>query len=319
MHSKPMEKKLTMKKLILFLAVVLLVPTMATAQNNKKNGKKEVSPFIEGKQKVRKSDYDSIWKFTTFEAKKIYFCDFDYSQIPFIVEDRHPEWGNFTPVMNYLTTVSRSPMRICAIFAVNPAIQDEDRRASLVEEGRVQALEALKAYQAWATEEEMKNKLQLSVAQVDYRYWQGTDYFTTEQTDEQLIRVGVLLYFGTKKVNLFPSAAEGAKTFKDVRFFPNDATVVESWEPMLDSLATYLLQNERLEVLLRGYSDNTGTSAYNQGLSRQRAVEIKKKLIARGVPDYRVEIEAKGSEDPIGDNNTYEGRIANNRVAIIIQ
>ena len=314
-----MDKILIMKKLLLFLAVVLLIPTMAFAQNNKKNGKKEVSPFIEGKQKVRKSDYDSIWKFTTFEAKKIYFCDFDYSQIPTLVEFRHPDWGNFTPVMNYLTTVSRSPMRICAIFAVNPNVQDESLRAGLVEEGRTQALDALKSYQAWATEKEMKNKLQLSVAQVDYRYWQGTDYFTKEQTDDQLIHVGLLLYFGTKKINLFPSAAEGAKSFKDVRFFPNDATVVESWEPMLDSLATYLVENERLEVMLRGYSDNTGTDAYNKGLSRQRAVEIKKKLVARGVPDFRIEIEAKGSDDPIGDNNTNEGRIANNRVAIIIQ
>ena len=118
---------------------------------------------------------------------------------------------------------------------------------------------------------------------------------------------------------MFPSAAEGAKKFNDVKFFPNDATVVESWEPMMDSLATYLKENDRLEVMLRGYSDNSGTEAYNLGLSRQRAVEIKKKLTTRGISEYRIEIEAKGAEDPIGDNNTYEGRIANNRVAIIIQ
>ena len=307
-----------MKKLILLVLVALLVPMAATAQNSKK-GAKKVSPFIEGKQKVRKSDYDSIWKFTTFDAKKIYFCDFDYSTIPVLTEDRHPEWGNFTPVMNYLTTVARSPMRICAIFAVNPSVEDDALREQLVEQGREEALEALRCYQAWTTDRKLKNKLQLNVAQVDYRYWQGSEFFTTEQPADQLIHVGVLLYFGTKKINMFPSAAEGAKTFKDVKFFPNDATVVESWEPMLDSLATYLLQNERLEVMLRGYSDNTGTEAYNLGLSRQRAVEIKKHLVARGVSEYRVEIEAKGTADPIGDNSTYEGRIANNRVAIVIQ
>ena len=39
----------------------------------------------------------------------------------------------------------------------------------------------------------------------------------------------------------------------------------------------------------------------------------------RGVSEYRIEIEAKVSSDPLGDNNTYEGRIMNNRVAIIIQ
>ena len=307
-----------MKKLTLLILVALLAPLAVNAQNTKK-GAKVVSPFVEGKQKVRKSDYDSIWKFTTFDGKKIYFCDFDYSTIPALIDERHPDWGNFTPVMNYLTTVARSPMRICAVFAVNPTVEDDALREKLIEQGREEALEALKTYQAWAAEEKMKNKLQLNVAQVDYRYWQGTDFFTTEQPTDQLIHVGVLLYFGTKKINMFPSAAEGAKTFKDVKFFPNDATVVESWEPMLDSLAVYLQQNERLEVLLRGYSDSTGTEAYNVGLSRQRAVEIKKRLIARGISDYRIEIEAKGTADPIGDNSTYEGRIANNRVAIIIQ
>ncbi|MCR5066013.1 MAG: OmpA family protein [Bacteroidales bacterium] len=307
-----------MKRIILLILAVLVIPTVALAQKPKK-GAKEVSPFIEGKQKVRKVDYDSVWKFTTFDAKKIYFCDFDYSTIAAVTDVRHPDWGNFTPVVNYLQTVSRSPMRICALFAVNPSVEDEALRKELVEQGREEALEALKAYKAWADDEDMRNKLQFNVGQIDYRYWQGNDYFTTEQPADQLIHVGVLLYFGTKKVNLFPSAAEGAKTFPDVKFFPNDATVVESWEPMMDSLAAYLNQNERLEVMLRGYSDNSGTEAYNLGLSRQRAVEIKKKLTSRGVSEFRIEIEAKGTADPIGDNATYEGRIMNNRVAIIMQ
>lgn len=307
-----------MKKLILVLAIATLVPSFVFAQNNKK-GTKEVSPFIEGKQKVRKSDYDSIWKFTSFDAKKIYYCNFDYSTIPSQVDERHPNWGNFTPVMNFISNAGRTPMRMCAIFSVNPKIIDDAQRSQLIEQARQEALESLHAYQEWAADENMRNKLQLNVAQVDYRYWLGTEFFTTEQPDDAIIHVGMLLYFGTKKINMFPSAAEGAKSFKDVKFFPNDATVVESWEPYLDSLALYMQENERLEVLLRGYSDNSGTDAYNVGLSRQRAVEVKKKLVARGVKEYRIEIEAKGSDDPIGDNNTYEGRIANNRVAIILQ
>lgn len=307
-----------MKRFFLLIIAVIIIPACAVAQKPKK-GAKEVSPIIEGKQKVRKADYDSIWKFTTFDAKKIYFCDFDYSTIAAVTDERHPSWGNFMPVINYLQTVSRSPVRICAIFAVNPSVEDEALRNQLVEQGREEALESLNAYKEWADDEDMRNKVQFNVGQVDYRYWQGNDYFSTEQPADQLIHVGMLLYFGTKKVNLFPSAADGAKSFSDVKFFPNDATVVESWEPMMDSLAAYLIQNERLEVMLRGYSDNSGTEAYNLGLSRQRAVEIKKKLTSRGVSEYRIEIEAKGSEDPLGDNSTYEGRIMNNRVAIVIQ
>lgn len=307
-----------MKRFILLLTICMLLPALSMAQSKGK-AVKEVSPFIEGKQKVRQLDYDSIWKFTSFDAKKVYYCNYDYTEFTTATQNRHPQWGNFSSVMNFLTTQGRTPARICAVYAVNPTIEDGKRRNALIEEAQEEALASLEAFKAWAVKEEMKNKFQFQVAQVDYRYWKGTEYFTTQQPSDELIHVGLIIYFGTKKINLFPSSAEGAQSFKDIKFFPNDATVVESYEPLLDSLASYILQNERLEVLLRGYSDNVGTNAYNTGLSRQRCVEIKKRLLSRGVPEHRIEIEAKGSDDPIGDNNTYEGRIANNRVQIVIQ
>lgn len=309
-----------MKKLIAILMMALLVPIAANAQSTtKKGGKKEVSPVIEGKQKVRLADYDSVWKFTAFDAKKIYFLDFDYAQLPDIISIRKKDWRNFTPVMNYLSRVARAPMRICAVFAINPQVTDPEEIDRLVEEAREEALNDLSALTSWMKEQEMKNKVQINVARLDWRYWQGADYFYNEQPTDDIIRMGVVMYFGTKKIELFTSAAEGAPTFNDVKFFPNDATIPESYGPMLDQIAQYLNENDRLEVLLRGYSDNTGTSAYNTGLSRQRAVEVKKELIRRGIPEHRIEIEVKGDEDPIGDNNTYEGRIANNRVSVTLQ
>lgn len=310
---------MTMKRFLILALTLLIMAPMAMAQSQGKKGAKEVSPFIEGKQKVRMTDYDSIWKFTVFDQKKIYYCNFDYSQLPTLLEDRRPAWGNFTPVMNYLTTVSRSPMRICAIWAVNPNISDPEQKRTIEEQAKQEALESLQALQSWMANKDMRNKVQLQVAQVDYRYWQGTDYFIKEQTSDPLVHVGVILFFGTKKISLFHSASDGAQTFADVKFFPNDATVQPSWETYLDELAEYLKQNERYEVLLRGYTDNQGTEAYCMGLARQRCVEIKKKLIARGVPDYRIEVEPRGTADPVGDNNTREGRIANNRVAVSLQ
>ena len=58
---------------------------------------------------------------------------------------------------------------------------------------------------------------------------------------------------------------------------------------------------------------------YNIAISRQRATEIKKALIALNIPPHRIEIEAMGSENPVGDNTTREGRIENNREEMIIQ
>jgi len=94
---------------------------------------------------------------------------------------------------------------------------------------------------------------------------------------------------------------------------------VDSWNTMLDELSDYLKENDSKGVLLTGYTDNQGTEEYCMGLSRQRAVEVKKALQMRGIDTNRIDIEAMGDADPIGDNDTYEGRIMNNRVKIKIQ
>ena len=308
-----------MKRILLLLALCLMVPSFtATAQSSKKN-KKEVSPFIEGKQKVRQLDYDSVWKFSSFDAKHIYFCEFDYRKIDSLSYERHPDWEGFQPVVNYLTTVSRTPARICAIYAINPNIKDGRIRDVLVERANNRALECLDTFQLWCEEEEMKNKMQFQVAQVDYRYWKGESFLTDEIPEDDIIPLGMILYFGTKKVDFLPSAAQNARTFKEIRFFPNDATIVDSYYSMIDEIVKYLNENDRLEILLTGYSDNLGTDAYNMGLSRQRANEVRKLLLRKGIAEHRIEVQAKGAEDPVGDNNTYEGRIANNRVVIALQ
>ena len=308
-----------MKKVLLIVLAVLFVVPVVSAQNKDKKGKKVVSPIIEGRQKVRQTDYDSVWKFTTFDNKKKYYCNFDYTQVMDIVAQKKPDWGAFKPVMNYLLTVPRAPLRICAVFALNPNITNEDHRNALIDAARYDAKEAYALFTDWAQEQEMKNKFSFNVAQVDYRYWKGNDYFLSEPPTDDIIVVGYILYFGTKKIDLFPNATANAQTFKDIKFFPNDATIVDSYIPVIDSQASYLKANDNYEVLLTGYTDNQGTPAYCTGLARQRAVEIKKQLLKRGIAEYKIEIDPKGSADPIGDNETYEGRIANNRVAIKIQ
>ncbi|MBO4588631.1 MAG: OmpA family protein [Bacteroidales bacterium] len=308
-----------MKKILLIVLAVLLVAPAVSAQNKDKKGKKVVSPIIEGRQKVRQTDYDSVWKFTTFDNKKKYYCNFDYTTVVDIVAQKKPDWGTFKPVMNYLLTVPRAPLRICAVFAINPNITNEEHRNALVEAARYDAKEAYALFTDWAQEQEMKNKFSFNVAQVDYRYWKGNSYFLSEPPTDDIIVIGYVLYFGTKKVDLFPNATADAQTFKDIKFFPNDATIVDSYIPVIDSLASYLNAHDNYEVLLTGYTDNQGTSAYCTGLARQRATEVKKLLLKRGIAEYKIEIDPKGSADPIGDNSTYEGRIANNRVAIKIQ
>ena len=268
---------------------------------------------------MRESDYKTFDKFTTFSTKDVsrYYTPFNYMRMVNLCRYPNPDWDQLKPVMNYIEKVSRAPMLMCAIFAVNPEITDADQRKMLVAQGMQEAKQAFDAFDKWRTEKEWRNKIQYQIAEVDYRYFKGANYLN-EQQDDQLIHVGMLLYFGSKKKPIF-DADTNSRTFADIKFFPNDATIVDSWYPLIDELADYLKENERKGVLLTGYADNQGTAAYCIGLSRQRATEIKKALQMRGVAEERIEIEAKGDADPIGDNDTMEGRVANNRVSIKIQ
>lgn len=310
-----------MKRIFTLLALALLLAGSADtmAQSRPKGGKKAASPFIEGRQKVRQTDYDTIWQFSNLSTKStnIYYSPYDYTAMLGLVTQKNPQWGCLRPVINYLEKSSRATMTVCAIFAVNPDIEDPKERERLAAEAKTEAKQSLDDFDAWKVKREMRNKVQYQVAEVDYRYFKGA-YYYNEQTSEPIIRVGLLMYFGTKKKPIF-SADTVSRTFEDIRFFPNDATILESWQSHIDTVAAYLKDNEAKGVLLTGYADNQGTEAYCKGLSRQRAMEVKKALLQRGIDETRIEVEAKGDADPIGDNNTREGRILNNRVSIKIQ
>lgn len=314
-----------MKKIIsLFLAAMILVGgSDALAQNKKKSkkGKKDqASTFVEGRQKVRESDYATFDKFTSFSSKSttLYYSPFDYFDFFELCADDNPDWGeDIKPVMNYMVKNTRATMTLCPLFAINPDITDRTQRQELIEKAKNEAQAAIDAFEGWKNRKGMRNKTQYKIAELDYRYFKGTNYYNQQRSDD-IIRVGVLLYFGSKKNAIFVPDTASSHTFPDIKFFPNDATIVESWVPVLDELAEYINANDRKSVLLTGYADNQGTDAYIEGISRQRATEVKKALLLRGVDAARIELEVKGDADPIGDNSTYEGRIENNRVSIKI-
>ncbi len=308
-----------MKKILLIVMACLVALGGAEAQKKPSKSKKKDSPVIEGRQKVRESDYKTYDRFTQFTTKDMgrYYTPFDYTKVCAQTQERDPEWGTLQPVMNYLEKVSRATLTMCAIYAVNPSVESTKEHDRIAAQGRQEALKALECFDAWKVEQGWRNKIQYKVAEVDYRYFKGANYFDGAYTDE-LIPVGLILYFGTKKKAVFDPDTT-SRTFQDIKFFPNDATIVDSWNTLLDELADYLKENDRKGVLLIGHSDSQGTEAYVVGLSRQRAVEVKKALVARGIDASRIDVEYKGAEQPVGDNSTYEGRVQNNRVNIKIQ
>ncbi len=67
---------------------------------------------------------------------------------------------------------------------------------------------------------------------------------------------------------------------------------------------------------IEGHTDNVGSDANNNTLSRKRAEAVRAALIERGVPAERLVAEGFGSAKPVATNNNDDGRARNRRIEI---
>lgn len=86
----------------------------------------------------------------------------------------------------------------------------------------------------------------------------------------------------------------------------------------LNELASSLKEFDETEVNILGHTDSTGSSAYNEKLSKQRANNVVAYLEAQGVEDARLVSLGLGETDPVTTNETAEGRQLNRRVEVVI-
>lgn len=84
----------------------------------------------------------------------------------------------------------------------------------------------------------------------------------------------------------------------------------------IGNIATIMKAIPIVEFKIGGYTDSTGDPAENKKLSQARAEAVMNALIEQGIDASRLTAEGYGSEFPVADNNTPEGREQNRRVAI---
>lgn len=103
---------------------------------------------------------------------------------------------------------------------------------------------------------------------------------------------------------------------QNIFFATNSATLLsKSFEP-LNSVAKILEENPDLQIVIDGYTDNTGSLATNMAISAKRAEAVKAYLVGKGVPESRLSAAGHGPANPIGDNKTAAGRTQNRRVEL---
>lgn len=86
----------------------------------------------------------------------------------------------------------------------------------------------------------------------------------------------------------------------------------------LNKLVAMLKKNATLKIEISGHTDNQGNAASNKTLSENRAKAVYQFLIDAGIEAARLSYKGYGSEKPIADNNTLEGRAENRRTEFTI-
>ncbi|THF62384.1 glycine zipper 2TM domain-containing protein [Pseudothauera nasutitermitis] len=105
---------------------------------------------------------------------------------------------------------------------------------------------------------------------------------------------------------------------ENITFDTNRADVKPQFQPVLTQLASSIRQYPGTVVQVEGHTDSTGSAAYNQTLSENRATSVRSYLIQQGVDGGRVGAVGYGLTRPVADNSTAAGRAQNRRVEILI-
>ena len=103
-----------------------------------------------------------------------------------------------------------------------------------------------------------------------------------------------------------------------VTFDTGSATLKPEFRAVLDKVAQSMIDYPQSLIDVYGHTDSTGSDAFNQRLSEQRAATVMNYLISRGVPAARLRSQGFGETMPVASNDTLDGRSKNRRVEIKI-
>ena len=98
-------------------------------------------------------------------------------------------------------------------------------------------------------------------------------------------------------------------------YFDTGQAVIKDVDGMNEALSV-LKADSRLIVEVRGHTDSTASSDYNQKLSEVRANAVRDYFISRGIQPERTRAKGFGETRPTASNETVEGRALNRRVEL---
>lgn len=154
-----------------------------------------------------------------------------------------------------------------------------------------------------------------------------------KEHDDRLSSLGSLITEQKAEMGKYDSAIQEVKkqiqgnlVFEEM-LRNNDATfafdkseLAPEAKSRLDAFVEMLIaQDKGVYLEIQGHTDNTGPAAWNMTLGRKRAEAVRDYLHKKHfIPLHRMEVISYGSEQPIADNASREGRAQNRRVVILV-
>ncbi len=117
---------------------------------------------------------------------------------------------------------------------------------------------------------------------------------------------------------LRPSAKELQTRIRDIYFDFDSYDLTDSAKETLKEVASLLLKNKGINLIIEGHCDERGTNEYNLTLGDRRANSAKEYLVSLGVPKSRIETISYGEEKPVCLEQTEECWMKNRRAHFVL-
>lgn len=104
----------------------------------------------------------------------------------------------------------------------------------------------------------------------------------------------------------------------DIKYATNSAEITKASEYILDELIAFLKDNPGMRIRIEGHTDNVGRLDDNMKLSDDRANNVMRYLVGKGISASRLSYKGLGPTRPVASNDTPEGRAQNRRTEFVI-
>lgn len=104
----------------------------------------------------------------------------------------------------------------------------------------------------------------------------------------------------------------------DLLFATGSYNLTEKAKLSLAKISGIIISHPGLNLVVEGYTDNTGSKEFNEKLSNQRADAVHDFLIQEGISPQSITAVGYGEQFPVASNDTAKGRAQNRRVELVV-